>query len=674
MLLLGRQRQRTCQTLTRRAFLQAGGSTRARPVAGRPAPRSSGRPSSSADGQLGHPALALGRAGPARHLGPQAERPARIPRPLRAHRHAGRPASASASCSRSSPALADQLRHPPLAAHRLQRPRRRRHHRPDRQRRRRRRPRRQGRCRRGRGRRPAPSWPGRAASQVDAAAVPGRRRQAAPGQEGHHRRRRRPARRPLRPVPPGIRPRPRHAHPRPAAARRPDARAPRRPPDAAAALRPGCSRRRRAARGRRARRLPRPGVRHADLARRPRRCSTCRQEPAASRDRYGRTRFGQSCLLARRLVEHGVPFVQVNWSDHVEAEEDSGDGGWDHHYRNFQIMQDRHAPWLDQALSALLDDLHERGLLETTLVVAVGEFGRSPKINDKAGRDHWEHCYSALLAGGGVARRPGGRRQRRPRRAAPRPAADARRPGRHRPPRASASPASRRHAGPRRRRQGASRNCSHDPPGAGCPDVCCMPLSSRYRSSGRRGARPAPSHPRRRLQAAPRMVARRQEVPLHAHPRGQDGPVDHERRRHRPQAAARPPSTPHFDGHWSPDGKKIVFVLDILQGTDGKLQINTVNADGTDNKVLIPQQGVRGVAALVARRQAHRLGQHARRQPGDLHRRRRGQEHAAADQRGRPRQQPELVARRQAARLRQRPHRQLRDSRHERRRRRTSAG
>jgi hypothetical protein len=126
------------------------------------------------------------------------------------------------------------------------------------------------------------------------------------------------------------------------------------------------------------------------------------REKPATIDRYGRTRFGQSCLLARRLVETGVPFVQVNWSDHVEAEEDAGDGGWDHHYRNFQIMQDRHAPWLDQAFSALLTDLEERGLLERTLVVAVGEFGRSPKINDKAGRDHWEHCYSALLAGGGV--------------------------------------------------------------------------------------------------------------------------------------------------------------------------------------------------------------------------------------------------------------------------------
>jgi uncharacterized protein (DUF1501 family) len=126
------------------------------------------------------------------------------------------------------------------------------------------------------------------------------------------------------------------------------------------------------------------------------------KESASLRDRFGRTRFGQSCLLARRLVEHGVPFVQVNWSDHVEAEEDSGDGGWDHHYRNFQIMQDRHGPWLDQALSALLVDLRERGLLDSTLVLAVGEFGRSPKINDKAGREHWEHCYSALIAGGGV--------------------------------------------------------------------------------------------------------------------------------------------------------------------------------------------------------------------------------------------------------------------------------
>jgi hypothetical protein len=126
------------------------------------------------------------------------------------------------------------------------------------------------------------------------------------------------------------------------------------------------------------------------------------QETPAMRDRYGRTRFGQSCLLARRLVEKKVPFVQVNWSDHVEAEEDAGDGGWDHHYRNFQIMVDRHGPWLDRSISTLLDDLRDRGLLESTLVVAVGEFGRTPKINEKAGRDHWEHCYCALVAGGGI--------------------------------------------------------------------------------------------------------------------------------------------------------------------------------------------------------------------------------------------------------------------------------
>jgi hypothetical protein len=127
------------------------------------------------------------------------------------------------------------------------------------------------------------------------------------------------------------------------------------------------------------------------------------REPDRVRDRYGRFRFGQSCLLARRLVEAGVPFVQVNWSAHVEAEEDAGDGGWDMHYRNFEVLQDRHLWMLDQTFSALLEDLAGRGLLESTLIVAMGEFGRSPKINPHAGRDHWEKCYSAVLAGGGVA-------------------------------------------------------------------------------------------------------------------------------------------------------------------------------------------------------------------------------------------------------------------------------
>jgi hypothetical protein len=125
-------------------------------------------------------------------------------------------------------------------------------------------------------------------------------------------------------------------------------------------------------------------------------------EPAAVRSRYGSHRFGQCCLIARRLVEAGQPFVQVNWSSHVEPVEDSGDGGWDMHDRYFAIMQDTHGWMLDRALSALLEDLDQRGLLDSTLVVAVGEFGRSPKINDRAGREHHSQCYTALIAGGGI--------------------------------------------------------------------------------------------------------------------------------------------------------------------------------------------------------------------------------------------------------------------------------
>ncbi len=126
------------------------------------------------------------------------------------------------------------------------------------------------------------------------------------------------------------------------------------------------------------------------------------QESEASRRQYGRFRFGQCCLLSRRLVEAGARFVQVNWSSHVEPVEDTGDGGWDMHDRNFQQFQDRHAWMLDQSLSALLDDLDQRGMLESTIVVAIGEFGRTPKINGKAGRDHWHQCYSGLIAGGGL--------------------------------------------------------------------------------------------------------------------------------------------------------------------------------------------------------------------------------------------------------------------------------
>ena len=125
------------------------------------------------------------------------------------------------------------------------------------------------------------------------------------------------------------------------------------------------------------------------------------REPVKLRNKYGRHHFGQCCLMARRLVEADVRFVQVNWSSHVEGAEDGGDWGWDMHDRYFQIFQDRHSWQLDQAMSTLLDDLEERGLLEQTVVVAVGEFGRTPRINPKAGRDHWNSCYSAVVAGGG---------------------------------------------------------------------------------------------------------------------------------------------------------------------------------------------------------------------------------------------------------------------------------
>jgi len=107
------------------------------------------------------------------------------------------------------------------------------------------------------------------------------------------------------------------------------------------------------------------------------------------RDRYGRTLFGQGCLLARRLVEHGVPFVEVTLD------------GWDTHRDNFGRVADL-SQTLDTAMSALLGDLKRRGLLESTLVVCQGEFGRTPIINSNTGRDHWPHAWSVVLAGGGI--------------------------------------------------------------------------------------------------------------------------------------------------------------------------------------------------------------------------------------------------------------------------------
>ena len=133
-------------------------------------------------------------------------------------------------------------------------------------------------------------------------------------------------------------------------------------------------------------------------------------EPAALRERFGLNRFGQSLLLGRRLVEAGVRFVQVTWPAASDAEPMPGpDGSWDTHRNNFPTLRNDRCPVFDHSLSALIEDLAARGLLERTLVVAIGEFGRSPKIGSPTtdnvgpgGRDHWPECYSFLIAGGGV--------------------------------------------------------------------------------------------------------------------------------------------------------------------------------------------------------------------------------------------------------------------------------
>jgi hypothetical protein len=124
------------------------------------------------------------------------------------------------------------------------------------------------------------------------------------------------------------------------------------------------------------------------------------QEPTVVRDRYGRSPFGQSCLLARRLVEAGVRLVQVNW--YRAPNEPPDNPCWDSHTREAERLRTALAPPLDQAYSALLEDLELRGLLGETLVVCTAEFGRSPRINQQAGRDHWGYVYSTVLAGGGV--------------------------------------------------------------------------------------------------------------------------------------------------------------------------------------------------------------------------------------------------------------------------------
>lgn len=115
-------------------------------------------------------------------------------------------------------------------------------------------------------------------------------------------------------------------------------------------------------------------------------------EAGPLRERYGRNPFGQRCLLARRLVEAGVPFITIN------------EGGWDHHTDIFPSLNKR-LPGVDNSVATLIEDLNERGMLEQTMVIVLGEFGRTPKVNDRGGRDHWSNAMSVLFAGGGA---PGG--------------------------------------------------------------------------------------------------------------------------------------------------------------------------------------------------------------------------------------------------------------------------
>lgn len=113
-------------------------------------------------------------------------------------------------------------------------------------------------------------------------------------------------------------------------------------------------------------------------------------EPAAMREKYGNTNFGRGCLLARRLVECGVPFVEVTMN------------GWDLHMNAFPQLKDRMLPELDQGFAALIEDLAERGMSEDVVVVCMGEFGRTPRINQNSGRDHWASSWSIALSGGGL--------------------------------------------------------------------------------------------------------------------------------------------------------------------------------------------------------------------------------------------------------------------------------
>jgi Protein of unknown function (DUF1501) len=121
------------------------------------------------------------------------------------------------------------------------------------------------------------------------------------------------------------------------------------------------------------------------------------------RDRYGRSLFGDALLLGRRMLERGVRFVNVSWDNMRERfSPPASNQVWDTHERNFPILKDNHLPHLDQSFSALMEDLDGRGMLDETLIVMMGEMGRTPRINANGGRDHWTFCYSVLMAGAGI--------------------------------------------------------------------------------------------------------------------------------------------------------------------------------------------------------------------------------------------------------------------------------
>ncbi len=126
------------------------------------------------------------------------------------------------------------------------------------------------------------------------------------------------------------------------------------------------------------------------------------KESHKTRAQYGQSVFGQSALLARRLVEAEVPYIQLNYSRHVEAITPGFEFGWDTHIYNFELLQDLHCPIFDRVFSTLLDDMNQRGLLKNTLIVCMGEFGRTPKITNRAARDHWPQCYFSMWAGAGI--------------------------------------------------------------------------------------------------------------------------------------------------------------------------------------------------------------------------------------------------------------------------------